>query len=101
MKHAAGRRLCSKSKEHKCATHANAQVVAVSPSERRMYYHSFCAAAGKWTVGLATSRDGISWRKQGPVFSGGPDGSAFDGRGAAACHVVRDAGSRKWVTLYH
>ena len=72
-----------------------AQVVAVSPSERRMYYHSFCAASRKWTVGLATSRDGISWRKQGPIFSGGPDGGAFDGCGAAACHVVRDGASRK------
>ncbi len=72
----------------------------MSPGERRMYYHSFCAAAGRWTVGLATSRDGIAWRKQGPIFSGAPDGGGFDGGGAAACHVVRDGASRKCANTF-
>lgn len=54
----------------------------------RMYYHSFDAAAGKFKIGMATSKDGFNWVKGGPVFEGGRPGD-FDAAGAAACQVVR------------
>jgi hypothetical protein len=53
----------------------------------RMYYHSYDAAAGKFKVGIATSKDGFAWSKGGPVFEGGSAGD-FDAAGAAACQVV-------------
>jgi hypothetical protein len=53
----------------------------------RMYYHSYDAAAGKFKVGMATSKDGFQWSKAGPVFEGGSAGD-FDAAGAAACQVV-------------
>ena len=61
----------------------------------RMFYHSFNAAAQKWTVGWAASEDGFSWKRGGALFSGGDDTSAFDGAGAAACHVVRDFATKR------
>eukprot|EP00775_Hariotina_reticulata_P008734 gene8734-8914_t len=75
------------------------QVVAVGPRDMRMYYHSFDASARKFKVGLATSRDGFNWVKQGPVFEGGPAGS-FDAVGAAACQVVRDPDSKRFLMFY-
>ena len=75
--------------------HAVLQVVAVSSTERRMYYASFDAAAQRWAVGTAASRDGFVWRKEGRIFSGGAGGSGFDGRGAAACHVTRDVATKQ------
>lgn len=71
------------------------QVVAAGPRDMRMYYHSYDAAAARWTVGLATSEDGFRWARAGPVFAGGGDGAAFDARGAAARHVVRDLAARR------
>jgi hypothetical protein len=73
----------------------------VGPRDMRMYYHSFDAAAGRWTVGVATSADGFKWAKRGPVFAGGGDGAAFDARGAAARHVVRDFSSRRCAGRAH
>lgn len=66
------------------------QVLAAGPRDMRMYYHSFDAAARKFKIGMATSRDGFAWKKEGVVFEGGPAGQpdAFDAAGAAACHVV-------------
>ena len=71
------------------------QVVAVGPKDMRMFYHSFDAAQQRWTVGAAKSKDGFGWQRQGAVFSGGNDGAAFDAKGAAACHVVRDYTGKK------
>ena len=68
----------------------HAQVVAVGPKDMRMFYHSFDAAKQRWTVGTAASKDGFVWKKAGPIFSGSESPADFDGRGAAACHVVRD-----------
>ncbi|KAK9901696.1 hypothetical protein WJX75_008691 [Coccomyxa subellipsoidea] len=76
------------------------QVVAAGPRDMRMFYHSFNAAAQKWTVGWAASEDGFSWKRGGALFSGGDDTSAFDGAGAAACHVVRDFATKRWVMFY-
>ena len=75
--------------------HGRAQVLAVGPRDMRMYYHSFDAAAGRWTVGVATSEDGFKWAKRGPIFAGGADGAAFDACGASAHHVVRDVAARR------
>ncbi|KAF8059183.1 NDK1 [Scenedesmus sp. PABB004] len=75
------------------------QVLNAGPRDMRMYYHSFDAAAGKFKVGLATSCDGFTWAKQGPVFEGGPAG-AYDGGGAAACQVVRDPDSKQYLMFY-
>jgi hypothetical protein len=64
------------------------QVVSAGPRDMRLYYHSFDAAAGKFKVGMASSRDGFSWKKEGVVFEGGSSKGDFDAAGAAACHVV-------------
>jgi hypothetical protein len=53
-----------------------------------MYYHSFDTAAGKFKVGMASSKDGFNWKKEGVVFEGGSSQADFDAGGAAACHVV-------------
>ncbi|WIA38670.1 hypothetical protein OEZ86_001976 [Tetradesmus obliquus] len=76
------------------------QVLAAGPRDMRMYYHSFDAAAGKFKVGLATSKDGFQWSKAGPVFEGGAAAGDFDAAGAAACQVVRDPDSRQFLMFY-
>ena len=62
----------------------------MGPKDMRMFYHSFNAATQRWTLGTATSKDGFVWKKAGPIFAGSDAETDFDGRGAAACHVVRD-----------
>jgi hypothetical protein len=47
------------------------QVVAVGPRSMHMYYHSYDQRKGKYVVGVATSRDGFKWEKQGPMFEVG------------------------------
>ncbi len=66
------------------------QVVAASPTDYRMYYHSWDAARRRYVVGFATSSDALRWRKQGAVFEGGTGGGAFDSGGALNVHVVKD-----------
>ena len=75
------------------------QVVAVGPKDMRMFYHSFDATAETWTVGTATSKDGFVWTKRGPIFAGSSSRADFDGKGAAACHVVRDYASKRCMLL--
>ena len=58
------------------------------PGDMRMYYHSFDAARQRYVVGLATSRDGFNWDKQGPIFDGSGAEDAHDACGAMACHVL-------------
>lgn len=67
----------------------------MGPKDMRMFYHSFDAATQKWTVGSASSKDGFVWAKRGPIFAGSDAETDFDGRGAAACHVVRDFTSKR------
>ena len=57
-------------------------------SETRMYYNTYCPRLKKFVVGVATSRDGIKFKKVGPVFDGGPTGK-FDALGASRRHVLR------------
>ena len=71
------------------------QVVAVGPKDMRMFYHSFDASTETWTVGTATSKDGFVWTKRGPIFAGSGSRGDFDGKGAAACHVIRDYVSKR------
>ena len=71
------------------------QVVAVGPKDMRMFYHSFDASTEMWTVGTATSKDGFVWTKRGPIFAGSGSRGDFDGKGAAACHVIRDYASKR------
>ena len=58
-----------------------------------MYYHTFDLDRGQWGIGSATSANGVSWERQGPLFWG--SGNAFDIKGAAAHHVVQDFGSKR------
>ncbi|CAK0770976.1 hypothetical protein CVIRNUC_003820 [Coccomyxa viridis] len=76
------------------------QVVAVGPKDMRMFYHSFDASTETWTVGTATSKDGFVWTKRGPIFAGSGSRGDFDGKGAAACHVVRDYVCKRWIMFY-
>ena len=62
----------------------------MGPKDMRMFYHSFDSSKQKWTIGTANSKDGFVWKKAGPIFAGSDSGADFDGKGAAACHVVRD-----------
>ena len=81
-------------------TNSVMQVVAMGPRDMRMFYHSFDVRAQKWTVGTATSKDGFVWTKRGPIFSGSESASDFDGKGAAACHVVRDYTTKRYVGAF-
>lgn len=35
------------------------------------------------------------WAKEGPIFEGSTDPDAFDARGVAACHVIRDLDTKQ------
>jgi predicted GH43/DUF377 family glycosyl hydrolase len=63
----------------------------------RMYYHTYDAMTKKFTIGKATSLNGIKWTKQGKVFSGGSEGT-FDAKGATRRHVVKlkEGSFRMW-----
>ena len=75
----------------------------MGPRDMRMFYHSFDARAQRWTVGTATSKDGFVWTKRGPIFCGSESESDLDGKGAAACHVVRDYTTKRYsgASLMH
>ncbi|KAL0055171.1 hypothetical protein WJX82_008147 [Trebouxia sp. C0006] len=79
---------------------ANPQVVAAGPGDMRMYYHSFDKVQRRFVVGWASSPDGFKWTKQGPMFSGSTEAGAFDARGIAACNIVRDLDTKKFVMWY-
>lgn len=49
-----------------------------SPTDFRMYYHSWDAGRQRFVVGFATSSDALRWRKQGPIFEGGQSQSEHD-----------------------
>ncbi|CAM9580893.1 unnamed protein product [Discosporangium mesarthrocarpum] len=69
-------------------------VINHEQKEFRMYYHSFNPDTKRFTVGLATSQDGMAWNKLGSVFDGGPPGS-FDDGGAGRRRIIKVKG------LYH
>ena len=56
-----------------------------------MFYHSWDSRKGRYVVGLANSKDGFHWKKQGVVFDtveAGASAGAHDALGATARHVV-------------
>lgn len=79
---------------------ATPQVVAAAPKDMRMYYHSYDTQQQRFVVGWASSPDGFKWSKQGPLFDGSREAGSFDAKGAAACHVVRDLDTKKFVMWY-
>ncbi|CAA7401122.1 unnamed protein product [Spirodela intermedia] len=64
------------------------RVVYHEAGDLRMYYHSFDRQSRQFAIGVARSRDGITWAKLGRVMGGGPAG-AFDEAGVMCGHVVR------------
>jgi hypothetical protein len=51
-----------------------------SPTDFRMYYHSWDASRQRYVVGFATSSDALRWRKQGPIFEGGQSQGDHDAK---------------------
>eukprot|EP00899_Mesostigma_viride_P029135 jgi/Mesvir1/9406/Mv01510-RA.1 len=78
---------------------ATPQVVFRRLGEINMYYHSFDVAKGKFTIGLARSRDGFKFSKHGPILTHGPPGS-FDEMGCLACCVLPDPTGKTWLMYY-
>jgi len=76
------------------------QVVSVGPKELRMYYHSYDLNEDRYKVGVAVSDNGFRWQKKGVVFEGGKEEGAFDGRGAAARHVIRNPDNGDYLMFY-
>lgn len=76
------------------------QMVAAGPGDMRLYYHSYDPRAQQYVVGLARSRDGFKWKKEGVIFRGSQREGAHDEQGAAARYVVRDVDSKKYFMFY-
>ncbi len=72
------------------------QVMRGKDGGRRLYYHTVDAQMG-FAVGLATSADGKTWDKVGPVLTRGAEDD-FDGRGPGTRHVFLSGG--RYVMLY-
>ena len=68
-----------------------------------MYYHTWDSDLKRFVIARAASKDGLQWTKQGPCFSGAPEGveAAFDALGAASHHIIRDTPSRRCVEVLH
>ncbi|MBN1492339.1 MAG: hypothetical protein JXA69_20670 [Phycisphaerae bacterium] len=70
---------------------AQPEVVKDGSDSYKMYYSaSSGGSSAVHTVALATSSDGMTWTKQGPVLSG--DGTGFDASGVFASAVYRECG---------
>ncbi|XP_068641284.1 uncharacterized protein [Aristolochia californica] len=63
------------------------RVVFHRTGDLRMYYHSWDASTGCFSIGMARSRDGIRWIKLGKIMGGGSAGS-FDEAGVMNGHVM-------------
>lgn len=63
------------------------QVLNHQSQEFRMYYGTLDQETKTICMALATSNDGVSWKKKGVVMTAGPPGS-FDERGVSRRHVV-------------
>ena len=68
---------------------ASPQVVKHSAEDWRMYYHGAGLEDKKFRIGLARSRDGLTWKREGVIVSPGADG-AFDEGGCSRRHVFPD-----------
>ncbi|XP_062111547.1 uncharacterized protein LOC133823009 [Humulus lupulus] len=78
---------------------ASPQVVFHGSGDLRMYYHSFDVGLGKFSIGIARSRDGIKWVKLGKIIEGGKSG-AFDELGGLNACVVRSRKDGKYLMAY-
>jgi hypothetical protein len=76
----------------------SAQVLNHEKEIFRMYY-STAGADGKFSIALATSRDGVAWSKEGVVLGPGGPG-AFDERGVTRRHVFRSHEGSGYDMLY-
>jgi hypothetical protein len=72
------------------------QMVRADDGSWYLYYHTL-TQEGHYVVGLATSTDGLQWRKVGPIMGPGPKGR-FDDLGVATRHVIRHEG--RWLMFY-
>lgn len=72
------------------------QVIRWDDGSWRMYYHSLDAQQ-VYTLGWASSSDGLRWQKRGPIMGAGEKGR-FDDRGVATRHIVRLGG--RWTMFY-
>jgi hypothetical protein len=66
------------------------RIIRADDGSYLMYYHSLELGKG-YSVGVATSPDGLHWEKRGPVLGPGAPGS-FDERGPGCRCVIRHEG---------
>lgn len=78
---------------------ASPKVVFHVKGDLRMYYHSFDAENGDFSIGIARSRDGMRWVKLGKVMGVGERGR-FDELGVLNPCVVRNKKDGKYVMAY-
>ncbi|KNA10228.1 hypothetical protein SOVF_146370 [Spinacia oleracea] len=82
---------------------ASPHVVFHSSGDLRMYYHSFDPEEGKFSIGMARSRDGIKWVKLGKVKTirqGSSNEGCFDEMGILNACVVRDKKVGNYLMAY-
>lgn len=68
-------------------------------SEYKLFYHTYDANVKKYSVGLAVASDGLlSWKKRGPVLTGGLDKADFDYLGVTRRFVgqMEDGSLQMW-----
>ncbi|CAH9128996.1 unnamed protein product [Cuscuta epithymum] len=78
---------------------ASPHVIYHGNGDLRMYYHSFDAENGCFAIGMARSRDGIKWVKQGRMIGEGGVG-AFDELGVMNPNVVRNRKDGRYIMAY-
>lgn len=66
------------------------RVIKADDGSYLMYYHTLDRERG-FIVGLASSPDGLTWEKRGPILGPGEPG-AFDERGISCRHVIQHDG---------
>jgi hypothetical protein len=79
-----------------CDVHG-ARDVIVWPVDGTLYMHYDGAGPDGWRLCLATSTDGLTWTKHGPVLSLGPPGSRDS---ASAAYGIPFAHDGKWHLFY-
>lgn len=78
---------------------ADPHVYYLNADDLRLYYHSFDAETGCFSVGYARSRDAMKWIKFGKILGGGPPGS-FDELGVKSPHVVAHPSGKGFLMIY-
>lgn len=67
----------------------------------RMYYEGVCST-GKHSIGVATSRDGITWKRVSdePIFRPASSIDAWDAGGVSSPHIVYLPDVKRWRMYY-